>query len=106
MKLQEKVSTSQWNGRYGRSGQNNYPGERENVSKEQYRVRFYQNREGMLGEGSCYKVYTVEEGQCLQPPAEPGGNGVVFAGWHDWNDYAADFSLPIEENRDYYAAWE
>lgn len=80
--------------------------ERENVSKEQYRVRFYQNREGMLGEGSCYKVYTVEEGQCLQPPAEPGGNGVVFAGWHDWNDYAADFSLPIEENRDYYAAWE
>lgn len=65
-----------------------------------------QNREGMLGEGSCYKVYTVEEGQCLQPPAEPGGNGVVFAGWHDWNDYAADFSLPIEENRDYYAAWE
>ena len=33
-------------------------------------------------------------------------NGVVFAGWHDWNDYAADFSLPIEENRDYYAAWE
>lgn len=24
--------------------------ERENVSKEQYRVRFYQNREGMLGE--------------------------------------------------------
>ena len=80
--------------------------ERENVSKEQYRVRFYQNREGMLGEGSCYKVYTVEEGQCLQPPAEPGGNGVVFAGWHDWNDYAADFSQPIEENRDYYAAWE
>ena len=60
----------------------------------------------MLGEGSCYKVYTVEEGQCLQPPAEPGGNGVVFAGWHDWNDYAADFSLPIEEHRDYYAAWE
>ena len=65
-----------------------------------------ENREGMLGEGSCYKVYTVEEGQCLQPPAEPGGNGVVFAGWHDWNDYAADFSQPIEENRDYYAAWE
>ena len=29
--------------------------ERENVSKEQYRVRFYQNREGMLGEGSCYR---------------------------------------------------
>lgn len=27
-------------------------------------------------------------------------------GWHDWNDYAADFSQPIEENRDYYAAWE
>lgn len=79
---------------------------RKNVSKEQYRVRFYRNREGMLGEGSCYKVYTVEEGQCLQPPAEPGGNGVVFAGWHDWNDYAADFSQPIEENRDYYAAWE
>ena len=26
--------------------------ERENVSKEQYRVRFYRNREGMLGEGS------------------------------------------------------
>ena len=79
---------------------------RKNVSKEQYRVRFYRNREGMLGEGSCYKAYTVEEGQCLQPPADPGGNGVVFAGWHDWNDYAADFSQPIEENRDYYAAWE
>lgn len=78
----------------------------ENPSKEQYRVRFYRNREGMLGEGSCYKAYTVEEGQCLQPPAEPGGSGVVFAGWHDWNDYAADFSQPIEENRDYYAAWE
>ena len=48
----------------------------------------------------------MEEGQCLQPPADPGGNGVVFAGWHDWNDYAADFSQPIAENRDYYAAWE
>ena len=48
--------------------------ERENVSKEQYRVRFYRNREGMLGEGSCYKAYTVEEGQCLQPPAEPGAD--------------------------------
>lgn len=80
--------------------------QRENLPKDQYRVRFYRNREGMLGEGSCYKAYTVEEGQCLQPPAEPGGDGVVFAGWHDWNDYAADFSQPIEENRDYYAAWE
>ena len=79
---------------------------RGNVSKEQYRVRFYRNREGMLGEGSCYKAYTVEEGQCLQPPADPGGSGVVFAGWHDWNDYMADFSQPVEENRDYYAAWE
>lgn len=80
--------------------------QRENLPKEQYRVRFYRNREGMFGEGSCYKAYTVEEGQCLQPPAEPGDDGVVFAGWHDWNDYAADFSQPIEENRDYYAAWE
>jgi len=31
---------------------------------------------------------------------------VVLAGWHDWKDYAADFPQPIEENRDYYAAWE
>ena len=36
-----------------------------------------------------------------------GNSGDMDAGgWHDWNDYAADFSQPIEENRDYYAAWE
>ena len=65
----------------------------------------FQHSNGM--EGTAETVRTIiREGQCLQPPAEPGGSGVVFAGWHDWNDYAADFSQPIEENRDYYAAWE
>ena len=68
-------------------------------------MRFYRNQEECSGREVVIRHTHCGGGLCLQPPADPGGNGVVFAGWHDWNDYAADFSQPIEENRDYYAAW-
>lgn len=71
-----------------------------------YQIRFYRNREEMLGEGTCYKTYTVQEGEQILSPAGPTVQGAAFAGWRDVNDYIADFSQPVEEDRCYYAEWE
>lgn len=76
------------------------------VHTESYEVRFYPNREMMLQEGMCYKVYEMQEGDHILPPVEPQMEGVSFAGWMDRNDYMADFSLPVSQNLVYYAAWE
>lgn len=68
-------------------------------------VRFYPTKEAMLSGGECYKVYSVMEGDRVAAPAEPlSGNG-RFLGWKDSNDYMADFSLPVEQERVYYAQW-
>lgn len=79
---------------------------REEDETVSYRVRFYKSREEMLGEGNCYKAYVVQEGEHILSPAEPVVQGAVFAGWKDVNDYMADFSEPVEEDRCYYAEWE
>ncbi len=71
-----------------------------------YEVRFYRSKADMLGEGRCYKSYMVQEGEQIAPPASPVSQGVAFAEWKDINDYIADFSQPIEEDRSYYAEWE
>lgn len=71
-----------------------------------YEVRFYNSKADMLGEGCCYKSYTVQEGEQISPPANPVLQGAAFTEWKDVNDYIADFSQPIEEDRSYYAVWE
>ncbi len=38
-------------------------------------------------------------------PEEPGSAAEGFLGWKDVNDYIADFSLPVEQERVYYAQW-
>lgn len=79
---------------------------REEDGPETYQVRFYQNREMMLGEENCYKMCEVLGGEHIMPPAEPKAEGMVFGGWIDTNGYMADFSQPIDQNLVYYASWE
>lgn len=78
----------------------------EEPEMENYKVRFYTNKAELLGEGECYKSYMVQEGEHITAPVEPVAEGAVFAGWKDVNDYIADFSQPVEQNRAYYAEWE
>lgn len=80
--------------------------QRESDEPEKYEVRFYQNREMMLREESCYKTCEVLGGEHIMPPAEPRAAGLAFGGWVDTNGYMADFSQPVEQNLVYYAAWE
>lgn len=78
----------------------------EDLMTENYEVRFYSNREMMLQEGMCYKVYEMQEGDHIHPPVEPQLEGASFVGWLDSNDYMADFSQPVSQDLIYYAAWE
>ncbi len=73
---------------------------------EVYEVAFYGSKEELVSKGTCYKSYSVMEGDCITSPAEPRRTGEVFAGWKDCNDYMADFSQPVLQNLCYYAAWE
>lgn len=73
---------------------------------ETYKISFYMSKEELLGRGTCYKSYSVMEGECITSPVEPQKSGMVFAGWKDSNDYMADFSQPVLQNLCYYAAWE
>lgn len=73
---------------------------------ESYEVRFYQNREMMLGEEVCYKTCQVLSGERILPPAEPTAAGLAFGGWVDTNGYMADFSQPVNRDLIYYAEWE
>ncbi len=68
-------------------------------------VRFYRSKEAMLSGAECYKTYSVMEGERVIAPAEPFRENARFLGWKDSNDYMADFSLPVEQERAYYAQW-
>lgn len=78
----------------------------EKTEAECYEVRFYKNKAEMLCEGNCYKSYVVQEGEHISAPVDPLAEGAAFAGWKDVNDYIADFSQPVEQDRAYYAEWE
>lgn len=73
---------------------------------ESYEVCFYESREKMQSGGKCYKSYVVKKGEHVIQPASPVISDGRFLGWKDVNDYIADFSLPVEQNRIYYAEWE
>lgn len=79
-------------------------GEDETVSNCE--VRFYENKEALLREERCYKVFRVQCGSSIVEPRCPKKEGLVFAGWRDANDYIADFSQIITQDISYYAAWE
>lgn len=70
-----------------------------------YEVCFYRSRDDMAGSIGCYKRFTVQKGCRVPSPAAPSDPGRTFAGWRDGNDYIADFSIPVTENRAYYADW-
>lgn len=73
--------------------------------KKQYEVRFYRNREAVGNSEQAYKVFIIEEGGCFVPPVNPTEKTAVFVEWRDVNDYIADFTVPVAENRIYYAVW-
>lgn len=79
---------------------------KEKEQKEQYEVRFYCSKEEMSGGEACYKRYSVQEGERVLAPANPGRKDAVFACWKDSHDYIADFSQPVQQNLVYYAQWE
>lgn len=71
----------------------------EKPAPEAYRITFYTDAE-------CYKSYLVYEGDLAAVPAGPQKAGAAFAGWKDINGYMADFSLPVEQDMDFFAEWE
>lgn len=71
----------------------------------QYEVRFYRNRESMGNSETAYKVYNIKEGGLPVPPVNPKEETAVFVEWRDSSDYIADFTVPVTENRSYYAVW-
>ena len=91
MKLQEKFQHPKWNGRYGRSGQNNYPGREGECIKRAVPGAVLPEPEGMPVREAVIKYIPWRRDNVCSHRQNQGGNGVVFAGWHDWNDYAADF---------------
>lgn len=52
------------------------------------------------------KKYCVTEGDTISAPAVPEYKDREFAGWQDDKGYEADFSQPVEQNRNYYAVWK
>lgn len=72
----------------------------------QYKVRFYRSKAEMAADTVCYKAYTVQEGERIFAPANPGKKDAVFACWKDSNDYMADFTQPVQQDLIYYAQWE
>lgn len=71
---------------------------------QKYYVKFYTDESAESG--ICYKQYLVMAGNTVPVPADPVKNDRKFAGWQDDEGYEADFSQPVEQNRDYYAVWE
>lgn len=68
-------------------------------------VKFYASKEAMEMEGKCYKCCCLFEGDTVSSPAPPVKQGAVFDGWRDSSDYMADFSVPVQQDIVYYAAW-
>lgn len=69
-------------------------------------VKFYASKEEMQSGGNCYKCYHLYEGERAQSPVAPKKQGVLFDGWRDTSDYMADFSVPVQQDIIYYAAWK
>lgn len=74
--------------------------------QKELEVKFYLSKEDMAAGKNCYKYYHLYEGDKVQMPIAPEKQGAVFDGWKDASDYIADFSVPVQENISYYAAWE
>lgn len=72
---------------------------------EEFTVKFYLSKEDMNADTSCYKVCNLLEGDTVPMPVAPQKEGATFSGWRDSNDYVADFSVPVEQDMVYYAAW-
>ena len=70
-----------------------------------HQVRFFRCKADLMGDGNCYKSYTVQEGAQPLTPAAPKAEGAEFVCWVDAYGYVADFSQPVEEDRSYYAEW-
>jgi hypothetical protein len=62
-------------------------------------VKFY------TAEDELYRSCTVQEGDVLAAPVNPLSENRTFGGWEDSNGYLADFTLPIAQDRSYYAVW-
>lgn len=73
---------------------------------EKHIVSFYLTKADMDAGRACYKSYVVYEGDILTVPVEPRMDGASFAGWVASDGYMADFSLPVEQDRCYYAEWQ
>lgn len=76
----------------------------DNLEPEYYQVKFYLNKEDVTS-GKPYKVFRVLSGSTVKISTEPKATDGTFVGWFDTNDYMADFSIPVERNLIYYAAW-
>lgn len=74
----------------------------ENTVEQKYYVQFYKDADI----SDCYKRYCVMEGDTVSAPAVPSERDREFVGWQDDNGYEADFSQPVEQNRNYYAVWK
>lgn len=81
--------------------------DKEEVKPVEYcEVRFYGSKEEMLQEKDCYKRISTLGGACIAAPRVPLKEGMQFVEWRDANDYIADFSQIVSENRSYYAVWK
>lgn len=74
--------------------------------QKEFTVKFYLSKEEMRSGGNCYKCYRFYEGDMVQYPAAPEKQGALFDGWRDSSDYMADFSVPVQQDMIYYAAWK
>lgn len=72
---------------------------------QEFTVKFYLSKEDMQAGVNCYKCYHLFEGDRAQEPVVPKKQGALFDGWKDGSDYMADFSVPVQQNIAYYAAW-
>ncbi len=80
--------------------------DREKEKNGPYTVKFYRNKEEMQADADCYKSFVVADGEKIKEPRKPQMDGKVFEGWHDINDYIADFSQEVQEDIVYYGAWD
>lgn len=79
---------------------------REIESVEYCEVWFYGSKDELLQGKESYKKVSVLSGACIMAPKAPLKEGMEFVEWRDENDYIADFSQVISENRSYYAVWK
>lgn len=73
--------------------------------EQRFSVCFYAAREEVGMPGACYKEYAVSKGETVLAPDAPARADGTFAGWCDADGNPADFSVPLEQDVVYYAAW-